>query len=64
MLKYIKDAMASTGIEIYPIISLLIFVIFFAVLIVYTLRMSKKHIQHLEEIPLKEDDEIDTIYRK
>lgn len=64
MLKYIKDAMASTGIEIYPIISLLIFVIFFVVLIVYTLRMSKKHIQDLENIPLQDEDDIDNIYRQ
>ena len=64
MLKYIKDAMASTGIEIYPIISLLIFIIFFTILIVYTLRMSKKHIQHLKDIPLQDEDEMDSIYRQ
>ena len=63
MLKYIKDAMASTGIEIYPIISLVIFVTFFIILLIYTFKMSKSHLQHLKDIPLKDEDELDNIYR-
>lgn len=64
MLKYIKDAMASTGIEIYPIISLIIFVTFFVILLIYTFKMSKSHLDHLKDIPLKDgEDELDDIYR-
>ena len=55
MLKFIKHHMSSIdGIEIYPIISLLIFTAFFAMLIVYVIRMDKKHVQHLKNSPLEE----------
>lgn len=43
------------GIEIYPIISLSIFFIFFVLLFVWVMTYSKKSIQELSEIPLKED---------
>ena len=53
MLKYIKNHMESiTGIEIYPIISLLIFFIFFVVLFWWVISAKKDYIQTVSNIPL------------
>ncbi len=58
MLRYIKHNLTEiTGIEIYPIISLLIFVLFFTVVIWRTLRISKAEVKHFSNIPLEEDEE-------
>ena len=53
MLKYIKNHMESiTGIEIYPIISLLIFFIFFVVLFWWVYTAKKEYINTVSNIPL------------
>jgi len=58
MLKFIKHHMTSMdGIEIYPIISLSIFFLFFTGLIVYTMRMNKGFISEMSNAPLTEDQE-------
>ena len=60
MLKYIKDHMESiTGIEIYPIISLLIFFIFFVILFLWVISAKKDYIQNVSNIPL--DNQNNTI---
>ena len=57
MLRYIKQNMSEIiGIEIYPIISLLIFTLFFAVMLWRTLRMSKLEVKDYSNIPLDEDE--------
>lgn len=57
MLRYIKHNLTEiAGIEIYPIISLLIFVLFFAVMLWLTFRIPKKDIKKFSNIPLDEDD--------
>ena len=43
------------GIEIYPIISLIIFVSFFAGLLVWVFRVDRKYIDRMKELPM--DDE-------
>ena len=61
MLKFIKGHMESIdGIEIYPIISLLIFFIFFALLFLWVLTAKKKYIEQVSNIPLEEEDENNT----
>jgi hypothetical protein len=58
MLKFVKGHMDSiSGIEIYPIISLSIFFIFFALLLVWVFTYSKDKINELSEIPFKEDNQ-------
>lgn len=58
MLKYIKQyAESITGIEIYPMISLLIFVLFFLAVLFYVKTMDKKYVQEVSHLPL-EDDEV------
>ncbi len=51
------------GIELYPIISLLIFFIFFAVLLLVVIKTKKEHINELAAMPLDEE-EISTSAKK
>ncbi|MDX1652558.1 MAG: CcoQ/FixQ family Cbb3-type cytochrome c oxidase assembly chaperone [Brumimicrobium sp.] len=60
MLRYIKHNMSEiAGIEIYPIISLLIFVIFFGVMLWLTLRIPRSDIKNFRNIPLEEAEEVE-----
>jgi len=57
MLRYIKHNMTEIdGVNIYPIISLLIFVIFFVVMFTYVARMKKSRVEELSAIPLEDDE--------
>ena len=56
MLRFVKDNMASIdGIEIYPIISLVIFVAFFTGLLWWVFKADKKKIKEISQLPLIED---------
>ena len=58
MLRFIKHNLTSIdGISIYPIISLLIFFLFFAFMLTYVLRMKKTEINELSNIPLDSNTE-------
>ncbi|NRD19704.1 CcoQ/FixQ family Cbb3-type cytochrome c oxidase assembly chaperone [Winogradskyella eckloniae] len=53
MLKFVKNHMESiTGIEIYPMISLLIFFVFFVVLFYWVITAKKDYITTVSNIPL------------
>jgi len=55
MLSYIKGHLTSIdGIEIFPIISLLIFFSFFVGLGIYILRSDKKTREEIKNIPLED----------
>lgn len=55
MLKYIKHHMESiSGIEIYPLISLVIFFVFFSALIWYVITMKKEKVATMENYPLND----------
>ena len=59
MLKFVKNHMESIdGIATYPIISLLIFFVFFSVLFWWVFTASKEHIKEVSELPL--DDQPNT----
>ena len=61
MLKYIKNYAASIkDIDIYPMISLLIFVLFFAAVIYYVKKMDKRRIDEIKQLPLELDIESNT----
>ena len=63
MLRFIKHNLTGIdGVEIYPILSLLIFVLFFALVITYVIRMKKSEINTLGALPLEEDYETDSIH--
>jgi cytochrome c oxidase cbb3-type subunit IV len=58
MLKYIKNHMESiTGIEIYPLISLLIFFTFFVILFWWVFTAKKDYIKRVSNIPLDNQNE-------
>ncbi|MFK8272107.1 CcoQ/FixQ family Cbb3-type cytochrome c oxidase assembly chaperone [Capnocytophaga canimorsus] len=58
MLKFVKDHMASIdGIEVFPIISLLIFFLFFVGLFWWVIGYKKETIKELDSIPFDNDNE-------
>jgi len=46
-----------TGVEIYPIITLVIFFLFFTGLIIWVMTTKKNYISEVEQIPLKDNNE-------
>jgi cbb3-type cytochrome oxidase subunit 3 len=53
MLKFVKNHLESMeGVEIYPIISLLIFFIFFVVLTWWVISAKKDYIKEVSNLPL------------
>jgi cytochrome c oxidase cbb3-type subunit IV len=58
MLKYIKNYMEDiSGIEIYPLISLLIFFTFFIILFWWVFTAKKDYIERVSNIPLDNQNE-------
>ncbi|MDE3183331.1 MAG: CcoQ/FixQ family Cbb3-type cytochrome c oxidase assembly chaperone [Bacteroidota bacterium] len=58
MYKFIQDVTENIeGAEIYPMISLIIFFLFFVVLLWFVLKMSKERVDILSNIPLDETEE-------
>lgn len=44
-----------SGVSVYPLISLLLFVSFFIIVTLWVLRSDKKTMEHLENLPLEND---------
>lgn len=58
MIKSLKGIMGSIdGVEVYPIVSLLVFFVFFVVLGFYVYKMSKSHINEMKQAPLDDTNE-------
>lgn len=58
MFKFIKQYVETIkGIEIYPIISLAIFVLFFIGVLWYVKKMDKSRVKKLSNLPLEPDDD-------
>ena len=55
-MKFIHYLESIAGIGIYPLISLLIFFLFFTFLILYVLKADKQHISELKNMPLERGD--------
>ncbi len=66
MFKFIKKyAESIDGINIYPIISLLIFFLFFVVLLYYVKRMDKTKVKEISRIPLDQETRLsENVYTK
>ena len=63
MLKFIKHHMETiSGIEIFPLISFLIFFTFFVLLLIWVFRSSKEYIAEVEQLPLDQDQELQAHY--
>lgn len=57
MLRFIKHNLTSIdGVSIYPIISLLIFFLFFAVMITWVYLMRKTEVEELSNIPFENEE--------
>jgi cytochrome c oxidase cbb3-type subunit IV len=41
-----------TGVSVYPIISLILFVLFFSLVTIWILKMDKNELQRAEQLPL------------
>ena len=62
MLRFITHNLTGiNGVSIYPIISLLIFTLFFAIVITRVVRMSKSEITELGEIPFDDQEQTEQI---
>lgn len=46
---------AEDGIATFPVVAFLIFFIFFLLMIVFVIRMKKKHVEQMSNIPLSDD---------
>ncbi|MDH3321337.1 MAG: CcoQ/FixQ family Cbb3-type cytochrome c oxidase assembly chaperone [Flavobacteriaceae bacterium] len=56
MLKFIKHHLDTiAGVEIYPIISLLLFFIVFTTMLIIVLKMPKNSIEEISKLPLDND---------
>ncbi|MCP4484281.1 MAG: CcoQ/FixQ family Cbb3-type cytochrome c oxidase assembly chaperone [Flavobacteriaceae bacterium] len=56
MLKFVKGNLENIdGVAIYPMISLLIFFVFFLVLFWWVFTAKKTHIDEVSNLPLKDD---------
>ncbi len=61
MLKFIKHHLDTIeGVEIYPIISLLLFFIVFTTMLIIVLRMPKNNIEEISNLPLENDSKNNT----
>ncbi len=57
MLKYIKSHMATIdGIEIFPIIGLAIFMVFFTGLLIYVYKSDKSMIEEISNYPIDDNN--------
>ncbi len=56
MLRYIKHHLDTiSGVEIYPIISLLLFFIVFVTMLIYVYKIPKNSIEEVSNLPLDND---------
>jgi cytochrome c oxidase cbb3-type subunit IV len=63
MFKYIKEHLVNAdGISIYPVISLLIFFVFFIALLYYVKKMDKKKVEEISKLPLDLPEEPASAY--
>ena len=51
----IKHLESIEGVEIFPIIALVIFFIFFTLVLIHTMKMDKKSLEEYSNIPLEDD---------
>ena len=59
MLKFIKHNLEGIdGVEIYPIVSLLLFFLVFITMIVFVFKLPKRRIDEISQLPLDNDNNI------
>jgi cbb3-type cytochrome oxidase subunit 3 len=54
MLRFIKHNLTSMlGIEIYPLFSMVLFTLFFAIVLLYVWKMTKSRVNEMSALPLE-----------
>ncbi len=54
----IKEYLQSIdGVSIYPIISLIVFILFFAIIIVWLFKVDNNYLKKMEKLPFEEEEE-------
>ncbi len=56
-MKFINYLSDIVNVEIYPMISLIIFVLFFVGLVIYVIKSDKNYIQKMSDKPLDNNDD-------
>lgn len=56
-MKFINYLSDIVNVEIYPMISLIIFVLFFVSLIIYVIKSDKNYIKKMSGLPLENNDD-------
>jgi hypothetical protein len=56
-MKFINYLESITGIGIFPLLSLVIFVVFFSVVLLYVIKMDKSYVEKVSHIPLETSEE-------
>ena len=52
-----KDILQSiSGIELYAIVAMVIFVLFFVGMMIWVIKVDKKYIKRMSELPIEEDN--------
>jgi cytochrome c oxidase cbb3-type subunit 3 len=51
-MKFSEYLSTINGVAIYPVISLILFVVFFLIVTVWIMRMNSKELEHIENLPL------------
>jgi cbb3-type cytochrome oxidase subunit 3 len=65
MLRFIKHNLTSMlGIEIYPLFSLVLFTLFFAIVLLYVWKMTKSRVNEMSALPLEFETEDTNIKNK
>ena len=65
MLRFIKQNLETiSGVGIFPMISLLIFVAFFTIVIIRVIRMKKSNVAEISDYPLNDGSEEDMYFQK
>ncbi|CAN5803952.1 hypothetical protein BH11BAC7_BH11BAC7_22890 [soil metagenome] len=55
-MKFINYLQSITGVSIFPLISLLVFVIFFILLGIYVLKADKNRLNYIAALPIEEQE--------
>jgi Ca2+/Na+ antiporter len=54
----IKELLQSVeGVSVYPIISLIVFVLFFVIILVWMFKVDKNYIKKMENLPFEKEEE-------
>lgn len=55
----IRELLGSiSGVELWPIVGMFLFIGSFIAILVWVIRLDKKYVKHMEELPLEPDENV------